>query len=109
MKSRGRGSLDASPFFSTALPARKIVDFKPGQTIISQGDECTDVHYIDEGSGPVIVFFHGNDATLERDVIGRQHIPSQLASSGVNAALAAPQFAVGIRDSSPGKQRLEIS
>src|SRR5258708_28115831 len=49
MKSRGRGILDAPPFFSTALPARKIVDFRAGQTIISQGDECTDVHYIDEG------------------------------------------------------------
>src|ERR1700730_11109205 len=49
MKSRGRGFLDAPPFFSAALPARKIVEFRAGQTIISQGDECTDVHYIDEG------------------------------------------------------------
>jgi len=49
MKSRGRGILDAPPFFSTALPARKIVAFKAGETIISQGDDCTDVHYIDEG------------------------------------------------------------
>jgi CRP-like cAMP-binding protein len=49
MKSRGRGILDAPPFFSTAVPVRKIVDFKAGQTIISQGDECADVHYIDEG------------------------------------------------------------
>jgi CRP/FNR family transcriptional regulator, cyclic AMP receptor protein len=31
------------------LPARKIVEFRAGETIISQGDECTDVHYIDEG------------------------------------------------------------
>ena len=46
MKSRGRGCLDAAPFFSAA---REIVEFKAGQTIISQGDECTDVHYIDEG------------------------------------------------------------
>jgi CRP-like cAMP-binding protein len=49
MKSRGRGVFDAAPFFSAALPARKIVEFRAGQTIISQGDECTDVHYIDEG------------------------------------------------------------
>lgn len=49
MKSRGRGSLDAPLFFSTALPTRKIAEFKAGQTIISQGEECTDVHYIDEG------------------------------------------------------------
>jgi CRP/FNR family transcriptional regulator, cyclic AMP receptor protein len=49
MKSRGRDFLDAPPFFSAALPARKIVDFRAGETIITQGDECTDVHYIDEG------------------------------------------------------------
>jgi CRP/FNR family cyclic AMP-dependent transcriptional regulator len=49
MKSRGRGSLDGPLFFSTALPTRKIVEFDSGETIISQGDECTDVHYIDEG------------------------------------------------------------
>ena len=49
MKARGRGFLDAPPFFSAALPARKIVEYRAGQTIISQGDECTDVHYIDEG------------------------------------------------------------
>src|SRR6266853_999708 len=49
MKSRGRGSLDGPLFFSTALPARKIMEFRPGETIISQGEECTDVHYIDEG------------------------------------------------------------
>ena len=49
MKSRGRGLLDAKPFFPAALPTRKIVEFKAGQTIISQGDECTDVHHIDEG------------------------------------------------------------
>jgi CRP-like cAMP-binding protein len=49
MKSRGRDFLDATPFFSEALPARKIMEFRAGQTIISQGDECTDVHYIDEG------------------------------------------------------------
>ena len=49
MKSRGRGLLDGPPFFSTALPTRKIVEFDSGERIISQGDECTDVHYIDEG------------------------------------------------------------
>ncbi|MBI2718873.1 MAG: alpha/beta hydrolase [Rhizobiales bacterium] len=50
----------------------------------------------------LVVFFHGNEATLERDVIGRQNVPGQLAQSGLNAVLAAPQFAVDARDSSPG-------
>ena len=50
----------------------------------------------------IVVFFHGNNATLERDVIGRQLVTQQLAESGINAVLAAPQFAFNIRDSSPG-------
>ena len=50
----------------------------------------------------LIVFFHGNDCILDRDVIARQHVPGQLAQSNINAVLAAPQFAVDARDSSPG-------
>src|SRR5258707_15074375 len=50
MKLRGRDLLAAPPFFSTALPARKITNFRAGETIVSQGEECTDVHYIDDGA-----------------------------------------------------------
>lgn len=45
----GRGMSNVPPVFSAALPARKIMEFRAGETIISQGEECTDVHYIDEG------------------------------------------------------------
>jgi CRP-like cAMP-binding protein len=45
----GRAMLSVAPVFSAALPARKIMEFRAGETIISQGDECTDVHYVDEG------------------------------------------------------------
>src|SRR5258705_12775418 len=45
----GRAMSNVAPVFSAALPARKIMDFRAGETIISQGEECTDVHYIDEG------------------------------------------------------------
>lgn len=51
----------------------------------------------------IIVFFHGNGATLTRDVIDRQAIPAQLAQSGLNAVLVAPQFAVDALDSSAGR------
>jgi CRP/FNR family transcriptional regulator, cyclic AMP receptor protein len=37
------------PVFSATIPARKIVEFRAGETIISQGEECTDVHYIEDG------------------------------------------------------------
>ena len=42
----------------------------------------------------IVVFFHGNGATLERDVRDRQMVPQQISDSGVNAVLLAPQMAV---------------
>jgi hypothetical protein len=51
----------------------------------------------------IVVYFHGNNATLERDVQARQQVPRQLADSGLNAVLVAPQFAVDARDSSAGR------
>ena len=53
--------------------------------------------------GVIVVFFHGNGATLERDVRDRQLVPQQIRDSGVNAVLLAPQMAVDAADSSAGK------
>ncbi len=53
--------------------------------------------------GVIVVFFHGNGATLERDVRDRQMVPQQISESGVNAVLLAPQLAVDAADSSAGK------
>src|SRR4051812_39008158 len=53
--------------------------------------------------GVIVVFFHGNGATLERDVRDRQLVPQQISDSGVNAVLLAPQLAVNAADSSAGK------
>ena len=53
--------------------------------------------------GVIVVFFHGNGATLGRDVRDRQLVPQQISESGVNAVLLAPQMAVDAADSSAGK------
>ena len=50
----------------------------------------------------IVVFFHGNQATLARDVMARQQVVDQLAASGLNAVLVAPQFAYDAIDSSAG-------
>jgi hypothetical protein len=50
----------------------------------------------------IVVFLHGNLATLSRDVIARQQVPQQLAASNLNAVLVAPQLAVDALDSSAG-------
>lgn len=51
----------------------------------------------------IIVFFHGNQAILQRDVVDRQRVLDQLQASTLNAALIAPQFAVDALDSSAGR------
>ncbi len=53
--------------------------------------------------GVIVVFFHGNNATLERDVVARQQIVRQLADSGLNGVLIAPQLAVDAPNSSAGR------
>ena len=55
------------------------------------------------GTGVLIVFLHGNGATLARDVVQRQHVPKQIAAARLNSALIAPQLAVDALDSSAGK------
>ncbi len=53
--------------------------------------------------GVIVVFLHGNRATLERDVGGRQRVAAQIADANVNAVLVAPQLAVNANDSSAGR------
>jgi hypothetical protein len=60
-------------------------------------------HFDVRKPGVLVVFFHGNGATLERDVRDRQLVPQQISDSGVNAVLLAPQLAVDAADSSAGK------
>jgi hypothetical protein len=50
----------------------------------------------------IIVFFHGHGAAIDRDVRDRQRIAEQIARSGANAVLVAPQMAVKAADSSAG-------
>jgi len=79
-------------FFAAALPARKIVQFTAGETIISQGDECTDVHYIDEGMVKLtLVSKRGRGAVLgilgEGDFFGEGCITGQMVYSTSAIAL----------------------
>ncbi|HET6838280.1 MAG TPA: alpha/beta hydrolase [Bradyrhizobium sp.] len=60
-------------------------------------------HFDIRKPGVIVVFFHGNGATLARDVRDRQLVPRQISESGANAVLLAPQLAVDAADSSAGK------
>jgi hypothetical protein len=63
--------------------------------------------YLPAGYNPqlpslIVLYLHGQGATLERDVAARQAIPRQIAESGQNIALVAPQLAFDAPDSSAG-------
>ena len=63
--------------------------------------------YLPQGFNPelpflIAIYLHGQGATLERDVIARQGVPRQIAQSGQNIALVAPQLAYDAADSSAG-------
>ena len=60
------------------------------------------VSFDPRNGGALIVFFHGNSATLARDVVERQQIVRQLSDSPLNGVLVAPQLAVDALDSSAG-------
>ena len=109
------------PFHGTAPGAAKAFmdvddDGRLGHSSARNGTLWEDQTYSDQrvllslpaGFDParpsaIVVFLHGNEATLERDVRDRQSVPRQLAKSGLNAVLVAPQFAVDARDSSAGR------
>ena len=100
-----------SPFFDVKDPAGR----QRGHTT-TRGDVYWETEtyrerrvllHIPEGFDPahpalIVVYFHGQGATLERDVLGRQQVARQVTDSGLNAVLVAPQFAVDAADSSSG-------
>jgi CRP/FNR family cyclic AMP-dependent transcriptional regulator len=82
MRAPGRGAGGSRGFFAAALPARKIREYKAGETIVSQGEECTDVHHIEEGVVKLtLVSKRGKGAVLgilgEGDFFGEACIASE--------------------------------
>jgi hypothetical protein len=115
-------AFDASPFpYAGTIPGsnKPFLDVREGKRrghTTLRGDVCwEDQTYQDRRSllylpagytaalpGLIVIFLHGQGATLERDVIARQGIPRQVSASGQNVALVAPQLAFDALDSSAG-------
>ena len=114
---------DASPFPydgrvpTTGRPFFDIIDEdgRRGHRSARAGVLWEDVTYSDRRSllfmprgfdvrrpGVIVVFLHGNRATLERDVNHRQRVAAQIAEANINAVLVAPQLAINANDSSAG-------
>ena len=98
----------AFPYIGVVPDTKKLfLDVKQGNRrghTTLRGEVCwDDVTYHDRRSllylpagytpalpGLIVVFLHGQGATLERDVIARQGIARQVSESGQNVALVAP-------------------
>jgi len=100
----------------TSKPFLDVRDGKRRGHTTLKGDVCwEDTTYSDRRSllylpagynarlpGLIVLFLHGQGATLERDVMQRQAVTRQVAESGKNIALVAPQLAYDAPDSSAG-------
>ena len=115
-------AFDASPFpYRSVIPGttKPFLDARDGKRrghTTGRGDvyweETTysdrrSLLYLPQGFDPsrpvlILLFLHGQGATLERDVVLRQAVPRQVDESGKNIALVAPQLAVDALDSSAG-------
>ena len=110
----------AFPYRGTVPDTKKpFLDVRNGKRLghtTLRGDVCWEdttysdrrsLLYLPAGYNPqlpslIVLFLHGQGATLERDDAARQAIPRQIADSGQNIALVAPQLAFDAPDSSAG-------
>lgn len=115
-------AFNASPFpYRGLVPGtnKPFLDVREGKRrghTTLRGDVCWEdmtysdrrsLLYLPAGYNPqlpslMVLFLHGQGATLERDVMARQAVPRQIAQSGKNVALVAPQLAFDAADSSAG-------
>jgi CRP/FNR family transcriptional regulator, cyclic AMP receptor protein len=94
MKLRRRIGFATAGFFAKALPTKNTKEYEAGETITSQGESCTDVHYIEKGVVKLtLVSNRGKGAVLgilgEGDFFGETCILSDAIYSTSAIALTA--------------------
>jgi hypothetical protein len=107
---RGLKPDDGTPFMDVQTGNGRLGHSSPRGGVYYEDQTYSDRHVIVALPGgfdlrkraAIVVFFHGNNAVLNRDVNQRQRVVDQLQDSGINAAFIAPQFAVDALDSSAG-------
>jgi hypothetical protein len=100
-----------SPFFDVIDPLKRRGRRVSSGDVLLEGVTYSDdraLMYVPAGFDPkrpalIVMFFHGHGSVIERTVMTDTDLPRQLAESGANAVLVAPQFAYDAADSSPGK------
>lgn len=107
----GPGEDGRTPFYDVVDPLKRRGHRTPSGDVLLEGATYSDDRVMlcaPAGFDPrrpalMVVFFHGHGSIIERTVTVDADLPRQIAESGANAVLVAPQFAYDAADSSPGK------
>src|SRR5712664_2023708 len=109
----GRAMSSVAPVFSDALPARKIMEFRAGETIISQGEDCTDVHYTvggivkltsvsNRGRGSVLSILSWGDFFRESCISGQSvYLTSAIALVGSKVSVIKRKAMLRVLEEEP--------
>lgn len=106
----GPGEDGRTPFYDLIDALKRRGHRTPSGDVLIEGITYSDdrtLMYVPAGFDPrrpalMVMFFHGHGSVIERTVM-EADLPRQIAESGANAVLVAPQFAYDAADSSPGK------
>ena len=103
VESKTRLGFDVETFLESAGPAKRVVRYRRGEVVFSQGDPCTDVRYIQKGAIKLSVLSSlGKEAVVAMlapgDFFGEGALAGQTVRIGTAAAVVASNVLVIEKD-----------
>ena len=103
VESKTRLGFDVETFLDSAGPAKRVVRYRRGEVVFSQGDPCTDVRYIQKGAIKLSVLSHiGKEAVVAMlvpgDFFGEGVLAGQSVRIGTATAVAASRVLIIEKD-----------
>jgi CRP/FNR family transcriptional regulator, cyclic AMP receptor protein len=94
VKAETRRAFDVEVYLESASPARKIVHYRPGEVVFSQGDAAADIRYLQKGAIKLSVLSQiGKEAVVAMlgpgDFFGEGVLAGQLIRIGTATAITA--------------------
>jgi CRP-like cAMP-binding protein len=94
VKAETRRAFDVESYLESTSPARKIVHYRPGEVVFSQGDAAADIRYLQKGAIKLSVLSQiGKEAVVAMlgpgDFFGEGVLAGQLIRIGTATAITA--------------------
>jgi CRP/FNR family cyclic AMP-dependent transcriptional regulator len=97
VEAKGRGGFDVSDYLESAGPARRVVKYRRGEVIYSQGDPGDDIRYLQKGAVKLSVLSRiGKEAVVAMLVPGDFFGEGALAGQSVRIGSATAAFASSV-------------